>query len=315
VRPGPEDDHAWILALLESERATGAYAFRVAPGPSTVVEVTMRVFLRERVPVVGVAPLTSMYLFGEEAPGRFQDFRPEVHDSDALAMWTREGEWLMRPLRNPPRTTVCSFRLDSPRGFGLLQRDRSFASYQDLEARYQDRPSAWIEPVGDWGNGAVRLLEMSTDVETDDNIAMLWVPDQVPQDGLSLRYRMYFGSDLPANGPAAKVVATRFAKVPKWQQGLTEQQRARRGRFVVDFAGPSLRAAGQDKDKDAIEVHVTATGAKVVEQHTLANAFEGGIRASFEVEAQARDVELRAFLRRGSEVLTETWSYLWQPPQ
>jgi periplasmic glucans biosynthesis protein len=302
VRPGPDDDHAWIIALLESERATGAYAFRIAPGTQTIIEVTMRVFFRAPVKVVGVAPLTSMYLFGEESPGRFQDFRPEVHDSDALAMWTKEGEWLFRSLRNPPRVTVCSFRLDSPRGFGLLQRDRDFESYQDLEARYQDRPSAWVEPIGDWGTGAVRLLEMSTEIETDDNVAMLWVPDQVPQDGLSLRYRLYMGTGVPNNeGPRGQVTATRIAKVPK--------QSERRARFVVDFAGPSL--AGQDQD---VELHVTASGAKVVEQHTERNPFAEGVRASFEVEAQAKDVELRAFLRNGSDVLTETWSYLWQPP-
>jgi glucans biosynthesis protein len=262
----------------------------------------MRVFFRESVPVVGVAPLTSMYLFGEEAPARFRDFRPEVHDSDSLAMWTKEGEWLLRRLRNPPKTTVCSFRLDSPRGFGLLQRDRDFASYQDLEARYQDRPSAWIEPVGDWGKGAVRLLEMSTELETDDNVAMLWVPDQVPQDGLALRYRLYLGAGVPNGGPRGQVIATRIARVPK--------QSERRARFIVDFAGPSLAARDQD-----VDVHITATGAKVIEQHTERNPFAEGVRASFEVEAETKDVELRAFLRRGSDVVTETWSYLWQPPR
>lgn len=300
VRPGPDDDHAWVIALLESARATGAYAFRILPGAYTTIEVTMRVFLREPVPVLGVAPLTSMYLFGEEAPGRFGDFRPEVHDSDGLAMRTREGEWLFRPLRNPPRTTVSSFRLDSPRGFGLLQRDRDFRSYQDLEARYQDRPSAWVEPVGDWGPGAVRLLEIATELETDDNVAMLWVPDEVPQDGLSLRYRLHLGPEVPGDGPSGRAVATRMAVVPKSDN--------RRARFIVDFRGPSL--AGRARP---VDVHVTATSAKVIEQHTERNPFADGWRASFEVEAESDDVELRAFLRDDGGALTETWSYLWQP--
>jgi glucans biosynthesis protein len=312
VRPGPDDAHAWVLALLESERATGAYALRVVPGVYTTIEVTMRVFLRERVPVVGVAPLTSMYLFGEEAPGRFRDFRPEVHDSDGLAMWSRQGEWLFRPLRNPDRTAVCTFRLDSPRGFGLLQRDRSFASYQDLEARYQDRPSAWIEPVGEWGPGAVRLLEMSTERETDDNVAVLWMPDAVPADGLALQYRLHLGPGVPGEGPLGHVTATRVAKVASYATRPGELPRTdpRRARFVVDFAGPSLSSVAKGAE---VEVHVTAGGAKVIEQHTERNPFTGGVRASFELEAQAKDVELRAFLRSGSDVLSETWSYLWQP--
>jgi glucans biosynthesis protein len=314
VRPGPDDEHAWVLALLESERATGAYALRVLPGDYTTIEVTMRVFLRARVPIVGVAPLTSMYLFGEEAPGRFRDFRPEVHDSDGLAMWTRQGEWLFRPLRNPERTTVCSFRLDSPRGFGLLQRDRDFASYQDLEARYQDRPSAWVEPVGEWGPGAVRLLEMATERETDDNVAMLWVPDAVPAEGLALRYRLHLGPGVPSAGPLGHVTAMRIARVVSYatRPGEMPAQDPRRARFVVDFAGKGLDALDRAAQ---VDVDLTASGAKVVEQHTERNPFAGGVRASFELEAQSKDVELRAFLRSGDDVLTETWSYLWQPAQ
>ncbi len=304
VRPGAQDRATWVLALLESRRATGAYAFRIQPGDQTTIEVDARVFLREPVKVLGLAPLTSMFLFGEEAPARFQDFRPEVHDSDGLAMRAANGEWIYRPLRNPERTTVCSFRLDSPRGFGLVQRDRDFASYQDLEARYQDRPSIWIEPLGDWGPGALRLLEISTKLETDDNIAMLWVPDSLPQSGLSLRYRMHVGGSAPAASTTAnasdagRVVATRMART---KQGM---------RFLVDFA--SARAGA---DPTGVHVNVSVSGGEVVEQHIESNSFTKTLRASFEVvpNTSGKDVELRAFLRHEADVLTETWSYLWQP--
>jgi glucans biosynthesis protein len=297
VRPGEGQKFVWLLGLLESPRATGAYAFKLTPEQTTTVEVHARVFLRERVGVLGLAPLTSMFLFGEDAPNRFGDFRPEVHDSDGLMMTSKDGEQLFRPLRNPERTTVCTFRLDSPRGFGLVQRDRAFSSYQDLEARYQDRPSAWVEPLGDWGKGSVRLLEIATPKETDDNIAVLWVPDHVPADGLTIDYRLHFGADPPAEGKPARTVSTRVARGEKGQV-----------RFVVEFAGDALREAGAP-----VTAQISVSGGKLVEQHTEANAFTSGVRASFEVLPEGPDVELRAFLKAGDRVLSETWSYLWQP--
>jgi periplasmic glucans biosynthesis protein len=313
VRPQPQERAVWVLALLESRRATGAYAFRIEPGRSTIIEVTAQILLREPVGVLGIAPLTSMFLFGEDAPARFGDFRPEVHDSDSLALWNGSGEKLVRPLRNPQRTTVCSFRLDSPRGFGLLQRDKAFASYQDLEARYQDRPSIWVEPLDDWGPGAVRLLEIATEREIDDNIAALWVPDRVPADGLRVRYRLHVGGDnpfersagsgsggeQPPRSEAARVVATRNAKI----DGVANGQR-----FVVDFVGARLEPA-----KD-VRVRADASHARIVQQRVEQNPFIGGLRAVIDVvpEAGAGDVELRAFLQRGDEALSETWSFLWQ---
>lgn len=303
VRPGPADESIWVLALLDSARATGAYAFRVTPASATasdtVIDVTARVFVREPVAVLGIAPLTSMFLFGEEDPAHFGDFRPEVHDSDGLAMWSRNGERLLRSLRNPSRTTVCSFQLDSPRGFGLVQRDRQFSSYQDLEAHYQDRPSAWIEPLGEWGPGSLRLLEFPTDQEIHDNIAVAWVPDVIPANGLDIRYRLHMGSERLATPGVGRVTAVRTAVTARGQ------------RFLVDFEGPSLARRAPD-----VRAVVTATGgARVVEQHVEANPYTKGWRASFEVapDEVATDIELRAFLRGPTEVMSETWSYLWQP--
>ncbi len=299
VRPAPKDDVIWVLALLESPRATGAYAFHLRPGDPTLIDVTAKVFVREPVAALGIAPLTSMYLFGEDAPNRFGDFRPEVHDSDGLSMWSSTGEWLLRPLRNPPRTVTTSFRLDAPRGFGLVQRDRTFDHYQDLEARYQDRPSAWVEPLAGFEKGSLRLLEISTQLETDDNIAIAWVPDTLPERGqpLSLSYRLHVGSADDVEGPTARVAATRIGKTEK---GV---------RFLVDYVGPELLRG------DDVVAIVTTSGGRILEQHVEKNSFAEGVRASFEVAAEpsARDVELRAFLKNENDVLTETWSYLWQP--
>jgi len=182
---------------------------------------------------------------------------------------------------------------------GLLQRDRTFDHYQDLEARYQDRPSAWVEPLEGFEKGSVRLLEIATQLETDDNIAMAWVPDALPARGepLSISYRLHVGSADDVHGPAARVAATRIGKTEK---GV---------RFLVDFVGPQLQHGGD------VQAVVSVTGGRVVEQHVEQNSFAEGVRASFEVapETTARDVELRAFLKSKDDVLTETWSYLWQP--
>jgi glucans biosynthesis protein len=272
-----------------------------------LIEVTAELFLRDGVGVLGLAPLTSMYLFGEEAANAFGDFRPEVHDSDGLSMWSSTGEWLFRPLRNPKTTGVSSFRLDSPRGFGLVQRDRTFDHYQDLEARYQDRPSVWVEPLAGFEKGSLRLLEIATQLETDDNVAIAWVPDVLPEPGqpLALSYRLHVGSADDMKGPSARVEATRIGKPPVFTPNDTSE---RGTRFLVDFVGPELLA------RDNVEVVVTAIGGRILEQHVERNSFADGVRASFEVapESKARDVELRAFLKTKDDVLTETWSYLWQ---
>lgn len=304
VHPSPSDRDMWILALLESRRATGAYAFHLQPGDPTLIDVSAKIFVREPVAALGIAPITSMYLFGEDAPNRFGDFRPEVHDSDALSLWSSSGEWLLRPLRNPQRTVTTSFRLDAPRGFGLVQRDRTFDHYQDLEARYQDRPSAWVEPLAGFEKGSVQLLEIATQLETDDNIAMAWVPDAVPPRGepLSISYRLHVGSADDVQGPAARVAATRIGKTEKGT------------RFLVDFVGPALSRMEGSPGAD-VQAVVSASGGRILEQHVEQNSFAEGVRASFEVapEPNTRDVELRAFLKSKDDVLTETWSYLWQP--
>lgn len=297
-RPAADAGAVWVMALMESRRVTGAYALRIQPGDVTTIEVVARIFLRESMKVLGMAPLTSMYLFGEEQPGRFGDYRPEVHDSDGLAMWAGNGEWLFRPLRNPPRTTVCTFRLDSPRGFGLVQRDRSFESYQDLEEKYENRPTAWVEPLSDWGPGNVRLLEIATNLESDDNVAALWVPDQVPGDGLELHYRVHIGHDVPVKHELGTVSGTRYA-----------DKEPGKARFVVDFAGVPTKPG-----EPAPKLDVAITGGRLAGQQLLTNPFSRGYRAILDVaREQAEDIELRAVVRSDARALTETWSYLWQP--
>ncbi|MFT3923872.1 MAG: glucan biosynthesis protein [Myxococcales bacterium] len=306
VRPQANDTFMWVLAFLESPRVTGAYAFRIQPGDETQIEVTARVFPRSPIKVLGVAPLTSMFLYGEESPpNRFGGDhpnlkRPEAHDSDSLVSWSGQGEWLVRPLRNPPKTQVSTFRLDSPRGFGLIQRDRRPESYNDPEYAYERRPSAWIEPLDNWGPGSLRLLEIGTQLESDDNIGAMWVPDAIaPEaDGLNLHYRVHIGMGLPTGlGPASQALDTRFKDLG-----------GGRTRFEVEFAGAALTDANPQHPLEAI---VSAHGGKITSQRVDQDASNGRAKLTFEVKRDgAGAVDLRAFLRSGPDASSETWVYL-----
>jgi glucans biosynthesis protein len=303
VRPAAAAKTLTLYALLDSPRASGAYQFDVRPGDETVMEVRARIFLRATVATLGLAPLTSMFAFGENQPHR-TDFRPEVHDSDGLMVAMGEGEWIWRPLLNPNRTLTTSYAMRSLRGFGLMQRDRNFSSYEDSEARYELRPSAWIEPVGSWGPGRVELMQLSTPDETNDNIVAYWVPDPLPAVGqpLDFAYRLHWqGPQQMQRPPGAWVVQTRigrgFAELAK-----DEQQ------FVVDFTGPSLTALAADADVKAV-VTSPANG-QIVESNAYRLEATGAWRMTVRVKQLdlTQPTELRGFLQSGTHVLTETWS-------
>ncbi|HEX2861589.1 MAG TPA: glucan biosynthesis protein G, partial [Lacunisphaera sp.] len=232
-----------VHALLDSTSVAGAYRFVIAPGKETTVETKAVLYFRKHPAVVGLAPLTSMFLHGENTGWSRSDFRPEVHDSDGLLMHTGAGEWIWRPLANPAHVRASSFADRAPRGFGLLQRDRTFAHYDDLEANYHRRPSVWVEPVGDWGPGDVRLIELHSPDETNDNIVAFWVPEKLPPPGepLVFEYRLHWFGDGKGRPPGGYVVSTRHGAV------LDHPERRR---FVVDFAG--FAAAEGETELEAV---------------------------------------------------------------
>jgi glucans biosynthesis protein len=304
-RPAENAKTLTMYALLDSESVTGAYEFVITPGAETVMEVRMALYLRHPVDVLGVAPLTSMFWRGENSARATNDFRPEVHDSDGLQLFTGAGEWLWRPLTDPGAPRGAAFGDENPRGFGLMQRDRNFDNYQDLEAHYHQRPSAWVEPVGNWGRGVVRLVELPTENEFNDNIVAMWVPEKLPAPGepLELEYRLHWCLD-QIHPPAGFVAGTRHGHSPN-ETGLE--------RFVVDFDGTYLNKQRADP---AIEPVLTVgAGAQLVHSAIQKNPYNGTWRVSFALkpDGSGKPVELRCFLRKPPHVLTETWSYLWQP--
>lgn len=305
-RPESNGKRVVVYALLDSPSVAGAYRFAITPGADTVAQIKAALFFRKAVTTVGLAPLTSMFWHGENTNTQTDDFRPEVHDSDGLLLFTGAGEWLWRALTNAKAVRVAAFSDEKPRGFGLLQRDRNFENYQDLEAAYHSRPSAWVEPVGDWGPGSVRLVEIPTPDETNDNIVAFWVPAKLPAVGepLVYEYRLHWFTD-QIHPPAGYTVSTRHGRTKTHEPDLE--------RFHVDFAGPYLNNQGADP---AIESVVTVgEGAKLVHSSVQKNPFNGTWRAAFAIrpDGSGKPVELRCFLRKSPHVLTETWSYLWQP--
>ncbi|HTO55883.1 MAG TPA: glucan biosynthesis protein G [Myxococcota bacterium] len=308
VRPAPGAKEIELYALLDSPRLTGAYRFVVTPGEQTLVDVEVRLFLRDRIGRLGVAPLTSMFFFGENTLRQPEDFRPEVHDSDGLLLEDSTGEWIWRPLDNPRTLGVSAFRMTNPRGFGLLQRDRNFDHYQDLETRQDTRPSVWIEPDGEWGPGSVQLVEIPTPADIHDNIVAFWVPEKTPAPGdpIHYAYRMYWYGDDPSRPPAGRVEATRR------DRGTYENAH----RFVIDFNGKQLAQLPPETVlRGVVSVGpIDAGQAELLEQHVIPNPVTHGWRLTFQVRPKGGDpVELRAFLQRGQDALTETWSYTLKP--
>ena len=305
-KPDVDAKSLTVYALLDGPTAAGAFRFQIVPGAETITQIHEVIYCRRNPGVLGLAALTSMFWHGKNTNVSYDDFRPEVHDSDGLMMSTGAGEWIWRPLTNPNNTRVAAFSDENPKGFGLIQRERQFENYQDLEAFYHMRPSAWVEPVGQWGRGAVRLVELHAPDETADNITAFWVPETLPAAGepIELTYKLHWFID-QIHPPAGYVVATR--------QGRTATHESNLERFVVDFDGTYLSKDGPDP---LIEPVVTVgAGAAFVNATIQKNPYNGTWRVAFAIrpDGSGQPVEMRCFLRKPPHVLTETWSYLWQP--
>jgi glucans biosynthesis protein len=301
-----------IHALLEGPSLTGAYRIRAVRDQGVTTDVHATLFIRRAIARLGIAPLTSMYWYGENHRREAYDWRPEIHDNDGLALWTGSGERIFRPLVNPPVVQVNSFVDDNPKGFGLVQRDRNFDHYQDDGAFYDRRPSIWVEPLGEWGKGAVQLVEIPTDDEIHDNIVAFWKPQKPVSDGnsLTLDYRLHWQDRQPyPPDNVAQVIATRTGRAGIPGQPRTAEDGAK---FVIDFQGGPL---------DGMEARYDVVPEVTVSRGTVTNAYVIKVvdtrywRAAFDVKTNDKDpVDLRCFLRLGDKTLSETWLYQFFPP-
>ncbi|WP_448632088.1 MULTISPECIES: glucan biosynthesis protein G [Pseudomonas fluorescens group] len=300
-RPKPTDKHLVIFALLDSPRATGAYRLTLRPGTDTVVDVKSRMFLRDRVTKLGVAPLTSMYLFGANQPSKVLNYRRELHDSSGLSIHAGNGEWIWRPLNNPKHLAVSNFSVENPRGFGLLQRGRDFSHYEDLDDRYDKRPSAWIEPKGDWGKGTVDLVEIPTADETNDNIVAFWSPEKLPEPGqpLDFSYRLHWTLDEASlHSPDSAWVKQTLRSTGDVKQSNLIRQPDGSVAYLVDFEGPSLQALPEDAEVRS-QVSV-GDNAEIVENSVRYNPETKGWRLTLRMKIKdaKQATEMRAALVR-----------------
>lgn len=302
-----------LYALLDSQSLSGAYKFIIQPGEETIIQVKSVLFIRKKIEKLGIAPMTTMFWYGENSDWKIRDndFRPEVHDSDGLLILSKTGEWIWRPLVNPKQLSINTFEVNTPRGFGLLQRDVNFDHYQDLEARYDLRPSLWISPVGDWGAGHVELVQIPIPNEFNENINVFWVPKNAVEPGqrLNFSYTMRWCSSKTKHFYKGYVTDTRIVREPQ----------NKKVKFILDFEGDGINKISSEKQlDDEIEV---SKGYSVVEQQLIKNPVTQGWRLVFQLKQQEdvpfEDImpgkrvpaELRVFIKKENHPETETWSY------
>lgn len=302
-KPKPGANRVIIHALLDSPSTSGAYTITVIPGKPTATNVEMTLYPRRDITNIGIAPLTSMFLFGSINRSRISDFRAAVHDSDGLAMLNGWGENIWRPLNNPRRLQSSHFTDQNPKGFGLIQRARHYRSYQDLEAGYESRPSAWVQPQGEWGMGGVELFEIPSEEEIHDNIVTFWKPAQPLTAGRphTYTYSLTWPDDAPRAWGGAPVTATRsgLANGPQRQNGVIQ--------FAVDF-GPLPGIGPGELPTAKLEANAGAVGSPVVQL----NRENSGLRVSFVFDPKGvKSSEMRLQLSIGGKPVSETWLYRW----
>ncbi len=307
-RPGDDADAVTVYALLDSPSVTGAYRFRIRPEPALVVDVDKHLFARQDIDNLGVAPLTSMFDHGQPAMTRRDDFRPRVHDSDGLQARTRAGEWIWRPLINPARFRVTQLRDSDPAGFGLFQRERDFSSYLDLEAQYHRRPSQWVEPLGDWGEGGVELVEIPSDGETNDNIVAYWAPDAPFRAGdrRHYAYRLRMLGEQPPEHSGARVIRSRtgWAATPGEPDPPPESVR----RFAIDFRGETLG----EVDVDELEADIEVSDGEVTDVRVVSLPELRTVRVTFRLVPDGdRAADMRLVLAGAQGPVSETWNFVW----
>jgi glucans biosynthesis protein len=307
-----------IYALLESPSVSGAYRIRTERLTDSrdihriVMEIECELIARKDIQRLGVAPFSSMFWYGEHSRKLAADWRPEIHDSDGVAIWTGAGERIWRPLNNPRRVTTNAFVDRDIRGFGLLQRDRDFDHYLDDGVFYERRPSVWVEPLDPWGPGALHLLEIPTNDEVHDNIAVYWSPDEPFRVGETrrYRYRLTWLDDIAFPDTVARATGMWTGMGGRPGQKRPEGVR----KFVIDWQGPVLAGLGRDA---GVELVATLSRGTVTNAYAYPVVGQGERwRALFDVSAAgAEPVDMRAFLRRGELPLTETWMYQYFPEE
>ena len=307
--PAPGADGIVVHALLDGPSVTGAYRFRIAPSlgdrATTQMDVEAALFPRVDLEHVGLAPLTSMFWFSALERPEADDYRPRVHDSDGLAIFTGGGQWVWRPLSNPERLQISSFDPGEGgrvRGFGLAQRARAWDDFEDIEGGYHRRPTGWVEPGEHWPEGRVELFEIPTDDEFNDNIVAFWRPNEPPRAGsrFDVSYRLgWSGGHASGFGLLA---ASRSASGAHIESGRL---------FVIDFSPQGAEGGALPTDPADLEAVVGASQGTVSEVTLTGHPTDPGFRLSFRLEPEGDVAEIRASVQQAGRPISETWLYRW----
>ncbi|MEW9797744.1 glucan biosynthesis protein [Alteromonas sp. CYL-A6] len=303
-----QEDTLTVYARVESPSVAGTYAFNITPGAPTRVSVKSWLFARKTVKKLGVAPFTSMFLYGENTPRQVHDYRPEVHDSDGVLMHTGQGEWIWRPLTNPARLQITSLSDDKPQGFGMLQRDREWQHYLDAEAHYHKRPGLWVTPEAGFTSGRLELVEIPTTSETNDNIVAYWVPTAPLEQGQGryFAYTLTTMGDSPATHQQARVMHTRFGDTVL--PGDSKDAATAQQRVVVDY-----RPADGVVLPDTARPVVHAMNGTISEVRLFPVNDGKAWRVTFLFSRENEGaVDMRLFIDSEGQQLSEVWNYVYQ---
>jgi glucans biosynthesis protein len=300
-KPAPGDRQLTVYGLLDGPSLTGSYKIRVEPGRFTIMDVECSLFPRRQLDHVGIGSLNSMYFFGAADATRVDDYRPNVHSCDGLQIWNASGEWIWRPLTNPEHLQYSVFQDRTPKGFGLLQRKRAFSDFEDIDSRFGDRPSLWVEPQGDWGDGAVDLIEVPSRGEIYDNIIAFWRPKSplMEKARYSFRYRLHWGWEPPVRSSRAFAMQTRIGG-----RGSSGQRF-----FVIDFvSGHSCNGC----DLPDFAADVRSGDGEIKNVVVRNNPATGGQRVTFDFQpGSEQQTDIRCELKQNGQVISETWVYRW----
>jgi periplasmic glucans biosynthesis protein len=298
-KPKPAANALVIHALLDSASVTGAFRFTLRPGEATIIDTELTIVARAAIDHFGLSAMSAMYLFGGLDPSKIPDIRPNVYEVSGLQMLTGAGEWIWRPVANRDTLQISAFVDQNPRGFGLLQRDRSFSTFQDDDQHWELRPSLWIEPIGDWGDGQVQLVEIPTTSENNGNIIAFWRPKAglAEKETQSFAYRQFWCWTPPARPPLAVCSEARMGKIGKYF------------RFAVEFSGEmfaNATAAAQ------IKLNMAANPGRIVSRRIFTSSERKTLRVLFDLEPGSEPYsELRLVLEAGGRPASETWLYRW----
>jgi glucans biosynthesis protein len=308
VKPHPGEKTFKFFALLNGQSITGAYEFEVEPGETTKMTISGSLFLRRVVKLLGLAPFSSMFWFGENTHPKPLDFRPEVHDSDGLLIEQQFGPMIWRPLDNGKELRESVFSIESVKGFGLQERDRDFNNFQDLEAKYHDRTAVWVEPIEGFGRGKLHLIEIPTGEETWDNVVTLWEPDHLPTATEPLRFAYKLHWQKEQEHKLAKVTSTR------WGKAVATPDKPNDHVFVVDFSKGNPKPDHSADWTPDVEIVMAGGKAKLLDKRVMLNTETGGWRAFFKMEIPptTHHLELTCDLLEDKQPMSERWTYQWK---